>query len=396
MASDLRLGILGGGQLARMLAEAAEACDISVRVYVESSRDPAAQVVDQFIKGSLTNEAELRRFFETVDVVTFENEFVDCDLLQRISDGLDLRFIPSLDSIRCLQDKLHQKKLLKKLGILSSEYLEVDASVEDCMNALKHFGGDAVLKWARLGYDGKGTFFLSANSDLKQLELFLEEARKKYVDLFAERKINFVRELAIQSAHSTSGDLVHYPLVISQQDRGVCRTVTGPAVKLGVSKSLETEAKAAMTAIAKALPIYGVFAAEFFEGVDGRLYVNELAPRVHNSGHYSLVGAVSSQFENHIRAVMGEDLGSVEASPFFAMVNLLGPFELKGKIAAVAPKTPSGFSLYWYGKSEVRRGRKMGHLAAKFQSETDFQKGLEIMNQYEQDWSRSIIEKDVG
>lgn len=390
MQPELRLGILGGGQLARMLAEAAEKLEVNTRVYVQSSRDSAAQVVDEFVKGSLKDESELRRFLETVDVVTFENEFVNCDLLQRASMGLDLRFVPSLDAIRQMQDKLKQKALLIKLGIRSAEYLEINPVDNDWKLAVKTFGGSAVLKWAQLGYDGKGTFFATHQTRDEDARTFLDEAQSKGVKVFAERKINFVRELAIQSAHSIDGSIVHYPLVVSEQERGVCRWVRGPARALDVAEILESQAQEAMKKVAKSLSIFGVFAMEFFEGKDGLLYVNELAPRVHNTGHYSIEAAKTSQFENHIRAILGENLGEIEHTPYFAMLNLLGPFELTKAVSGKAPVADDGVKTYWYGKGDIRAGRKMGHLTGWANSRDEFQKVLERMARVEQNWAESV------
>lgn len=221
MRSDLRIGILGGGQLARMLAEAAEKLEVNVRVYVESSRDPAARVVDEFVKGSLNDQNELRRFFQTVDLVIFENEFVNCNLLERAAAGLELRFIPNLEAIRCLQNKLNQKTLLNRLQILTADHFEILSEGSELKNAISKWKGEAVIKWAQLGYDGKGTFFLSEKTKPADIEIFLNEAKKKNILAFAEEKIKFKRELAIQSAHSANGDLVHYPLVISEDRKSV-------------------------------------------------------------------------------------------------------------------------------------------------------------------------------
>lgn len=393
MTSRPRLGILGGGQLARMLAEAAQKLEVEIRVLVESSRDPAAQVVDEFVRGGLNDEGELRRFFETVDLVTFENEFVNCKLLENAARELDLRFSPSLESIRTLQNKLKQKKLLQQLKIRCTKFVEIDGSVASIEGVLKEFNGCAVLKWAELGYDGKGTFFLSAGSSPADLANFIAEAKKNGVQIFAEEKIDFLRELAIQSVHSVRGELIHYPLVISEQDRGVCRVVRGPAKSLGVDTSLEILAKEAMTKIAKTLPIYGTFAAEFFEDREGQLWINELAPRVHNTGHYSLVAAQTSQFENHILGILGEPLRSTETAPYFAMVNLLGPFELKSAKLVDGPNSIDDISAYWYGKSEVRAGRKMGHLAGFAKTAEGLENLLERMRKLEQNWSTKVMEK---
>ncbi|MGZ3708970.1 MAG: ATP-grasp domain-containing protein, partial [Bdellovibrionota bacterium] len=200
-----RLGILGDGQLARMLAQAAAAMGISP--------DPVSL--------AKLDLARARKWLRSVDAVIFENEFVDCDLLARAAKGSRAVFAPGLPVIRLLQDKLHQKGLLDRLGIPNASW-EV---VLDHEQALRAFDGEAVLKWSRQGYDGKGVLVLPSKGSKE----FVALATKRKIPVFAERRIPFVRELAIVACRSAGGEFVHYPLVISEQEHGICRRVLGPA-----------------------------------------------------------------------------------------------------------------------------------------------------------------------
>jgi 5-(carboxyamino)imidazole ribonucleotide synthase len=361
------VGILGGGQLARMLAEAAHRLGISVTVFTARADDPAAQVTTRHILGSMSDRQALQQFLASVDVVVFESEFFDTALLADAAHDRNVRFAPSLDAIRQLQDKLTQKELLDRLGIATATHLipRKDESIDDFVSrALDALGGAAVLKWARLGYDGKGVLIVDG-SDASRMEAraFASAANEKNVPLFAERRIDFVRELAVVATRSTRGEFIAYPLVISEQQRSICKLVTGPATALGVSAELEHQAHDAARALAGALDYTGTFAIEFFETREGALLVNEIAPRVHNSGHYTQDACATSQFENHWRAVLGMPLGNVQPRHGFAMLNLLGPEGIERANDDVQPPFPSKRGhVHWYGKSRIVPWRKLGHV----------------------------------
>jgi 5-(carboxyamino)imidazole ribonucleotide synthase len=385
-----KVGILGGGQLARMLVEAGkklsqEKIGLDIAVFLSDPSEPAAHITRNYQIGSPSKLEDLRNFFKNLDVLIFENEFLDVPLLTKAAEGLKVEFFPSLKAIELTQDKLSQKKILNDLQIPTS----IHHIVSSLSDVEKYFPAEAVLKWSRGGYDGKGTFFWKKNQSREKAEAFLKNSSST---IYAEEKISFVRELAIQVSHSVSGEIVFFPLVISEQRDGVCHLVKGPASALGVSPSLESAAKVYAEKIAKTVPIVGTFAIEFFETTDGKLLVNELAPRVHNSGHYTLSAANVSQFENHLRAVLGMPLQTVTTSPYFGMLNLLGPKHLasakKSKLPSQPPKET--LSLYWYEKSEIRSGRKMGHINFSAKSLDEMNESLKALETYEQDWIKTL------
>jgi 5-(carboxyamino)imidazole ribonucleotide synthase len=365
------VGIIGGGQLARMLAESAHRLGLHPIVLAASSDDPAARLAPDALYGSWQDPVVLRRFFLQAPLVAFENEFVPCEALEQASAGLGTRFLPELGTLFQLQDKIRQKEILYRLGIPTSPYevLPRDARPDEWVRAMyARFEGAVVFKWAQLGYDGKGTCITDHADEAAR---FCAEAAARGMRVFVERRVAFRRELAVVACHSTSGEFAAYPLVISQQANGICRLVSGPATALGVEGRLEPVAHGYARKLAEALPIHGTFAVELFETPEGELWVNELAPRVHNTGHYTQDAAATSQFENHWRAVLGLPLGDVATAPGFAMLNLLGP----GEPPRLLPPLSSRVHLHWYGKRESRPGRKLGHLNGRAGSAAEV-KGL--------------------
>lgn len=390
--SEIRIGVLGAGQLARMLVEAGRHIRLDIKVFAERENEPACFVTPNVVIQDPKNPLDLRKFFESCDIITFENEFVDCDLIERAAIGLKVQFRPSLDSVRCMQNKLVQKKLLLELRIPSAPF-EIVHNAEMAMKSLDHFRTEVVLKWDRLGYDGKGVFFLDKKTPIELVQGFFEEAAKREAVVFAEQKMSYSSELAILGVRSVHDDFRAYPLVISEQEKGVCRWVKGPAKSLGVSRSRDAEAVAYAEAISKALQYIGLFAIELFEMPDGRLVVNELAPRVHNSGHYTQFASDTSQFENHLRALSGTVLGNTDTTPYFAMLNLLGPFQFK-EVKVATPPVPTSHSniqIYWYDKAELKAGRKMGHINGKASTPFEYETLLETMSEYEKTWAKMGI-----
>jgi len=346
-----------------MLAESALRLGLKPRVLAGNSSDPAAQLCPDSIFGSWNDPVVLRRFLSQVSVVAFENEFIPCDLLQEAADGLSVRFFPRIEILFQLQDKIRQKDILEKLKIPTAPH-EVFSEKEGlrswCQRQMGKYPEGTVLKWAQLGYDGKGTWISSETRQLESAVEFCQEAVRRKVPLYSEQKVAFRRELSVVACRSTTGEFKAYPLVISVQSGGVCRLVTGPAVRLGVSPQLEKQAHQHARTLAENLDLHGTFAIEFFEMLDGSLWVNEIAPRVHNTGHFTQDGSATSQFENHWRAGLGLSLGDVDCAPGFAMLNLLGP-NVEAKSAEL-PRVTARTHLHWYGKSELRAGRKLGHI----------------------------------
>jgi 5-(carboxyamino)imidazole ribonucleotide synthase len=347
-----RLGILGGGQLALMLSDAATWLGFEPQVYRGgwSEKDLPA----------------LTGFLSAVDIVGFESEFVPTDVLRKAAAGLKCRFLPDLDAMERMRDKLQQKAALATLNIPTSPWVQLPAGAHwgGLREGLwKKFPQGMALKWAQLGYDGLGTCLLKRGADESVVEPFLVRAREKGVEVFAEELVPFEYEVAVVCARTESGLSQCYPLVISENRGGVCHKVFGPATKLGVAAAIEAQAQDSARRLGAAVGWVGSYALEFFLTKDRHLLVNEIAPRVHNTGHYSQDACMVSQFENHWLTLLGQRPVSPEPAASFAMLNLLGPVGPRRELKEPpALKLPAEAQLQWYGKTEVRPGRKMGHV----------------------------------
>ncbi len=377
MGNGARWGIIGDGQLARMLALGAYPLGIRPVVLTDNPDSPAGQVAPLQCQGSVRHSADLRKLLRQVDGAVIESEFVDCDALE--ATGLAAKVFPSIDAIRVLQDKLQQKKTLRALGIHSADFHEVPAGIGagdfvEWFSAITDAGAKpVVLKFATLGYDGKGVLVLDGRGglDISRATRFFERAEKLGVRLFAEDRVAYVRELAMIAVRGQNGIVHTWPLVISEQNHGICETVMGPAIDLGISRTIEDKAREACEKIGSHLGMIGVYAVEFFLQKDpacSEVLVNEIAPRVHNSGHYTQDAGCASQFENHWRAVAGLPLGSTTpVSGLFCMQNILGPAGWMNGESVLPPMVPVAmpggkFAVHWYGKKNSTPGRKLGHL----------------------------------
>jgi 5-(carboxyamino)imidazole ribonucleotide synthase len=366
------VGIIGGGQLALMLADAALRMGLKPMILVENSFSPAALAHRDIVCGASDDVAALDCFFSQASEVIFENEFVNCELLQKVGAKWGAQFLPRLEVISECQDKLNQKRLFQKLKLPSSEFIVLDDlqnPLSQLTEALNRWEWRGVLKWSRMGYDGKGVFLINNTNSkdraetLKNAIQFCQEAKKKGSQVYLERFVPFKRELAMIGVQSTLGEFVAYPLVISEQENGICSRVYGPAVSLGVDPQNEVLAAQFAKRLAQSIGLVGSFGIELFELEDGSLLVNEIAPRVHNSGHYSQNACSTDQFENHWRAVLGMPLGITQCRPAFAMVNLLGPDIPTFTANQEHIPSPGPHShVHWYGKREIRALRKLGHL----------------------------------
>jgi 5-(carboxyamino)imidazole ribonucleotide synthase len=368
-----RLGILGGGQLALMLAEAAVRQGASPVVLAPTDDAPAAAAAHDLVVGALDDPAALRRLLARVDVVTLENEFLD---LARIGDAgraspyVPLR--PGAGAVSVAQDKLAQKRLFADLNVPAAPHLVIDADDRDRDLARAHerFPGGFVLKWSRFGYDGRGNLVVhdAADPGPAAVREFRARAVARGAVVYAERKVDFAAELAMVGARDADGRMVCFPLVESRQERGVCRETRGPATALGFDPALDDAARATLAAVGEALELRGVFAIEFFLDRDGRLLANEMAPRVHNTGHFTLFGEEPSQFDLHVQAVIGRPLSTPHApAGITVMRNVLGPWDVAPGASCAMPRIapPGGAQLTWYGKSAAFAGRKLGHVTGR-------------------------------
>jgi 5-(carboxyamino)imidazole ribonucleotide synthase len=341
-----RIGILGGGQLARMLCLAAYEMGLDPYVLSQDARDPAAQVCPHWMAGDPNNPADLKQLFQQVSTVTFESEFFNADAIAaaRKEHG-EVAIAPSPQAMRQLQDRRSQKQLLVDYKIPTAPFICID-SPDDLDHVFEVFPRGCVLKKAQGGYDGYGTYLLTQPHQLNEHR---SDWRGPYI---AEAKVAFKRELALMFFRNRDGDFTSLPLVESRQKNSKCDLVLGPVQHRGINK-LTRQFQNLMAAIS----YQGALAAELFE-VGGELMVNELAPRVHNSGHYSMDAVNHSQFHLHLRAILNLPFPEIKIlTKGFVMANLIGESNKAMRI----PTQLEG-NLHWYGKEQNRPGRKMGHL----------------------------------
>ena len=387
-----KVGILGGGQLAAMLAEAALRLGLRPVVLAKGPLDPAARLVKDALYGSYEDLDLLKRFLGEVELVAFENEFIPSELLHKARHAKTY-FMPELETLRRLQDKISQKRALQSINVPTAPMLVLPEGgrVRPWLDEVdREYGSRFVLKWSRTGYDGKGVFLandpvpLSSRREL--LDKFCQASLERGGTVFAEPYVPFVRELALVACQSTNGEFKAYPLVVIEQPGGVCRWVKGPASALGVDPKLEREAFAYAKKISDGFQLQGTFAVELFELKDGGLWVNEISPRVHNSGHFTQDAAVTSQFENHWRALLGLPLGEMSTHPAFAMLNVLGPANAAQKHGWKLPPITARLHLHWYGKADLLPGRKLGHINGHVRKIEEFAELIEEMERCEQGW----------
>lgn len=345
------IGILGGGQLARMLALKAHELGLPVSILSEKADDPAAQVVRSWIQGSLKDRKTLRAFLTSCSVVTFESEFLDADVLAELEKETGIPIYPRPSAMAAVQDRLSQKNLLIKNGLPTADFIEVN-SVDDAVQAFGQLDGAVVFKKRRFGYDGYGTFVVRSKAELDAFTKSYESIPGREYGFIGERFVPFKRELAVMIARRPSGQTLQLPFVETYQQDSRCLWVKGPLQTPSLKKLGQK-----LERFLEAIDYAGVMGVELFDTGRG-LVINELAPRVHNSGHYSLDALMTDQFSLHLKAICDFALDTPRTlAKGFAMYNLLG-----SKEDAPNWKLPPGVRLHWYGKSANRAGRKMGHV----------------------------------
>lgn len=351
------VGILGGGQLALMLARAASQLGVRVRVLEPGADCPAKASVLDCVQGSWKDLSTLKSFAQGCDLLTLENEFIDSGLLHELEkEGHCV--LPSSHTMRLVQDKLIQKQTLRAGGVPVTDFLPVDSEAE-ARAALKEFGCPAVLKRRTLGYDGTGNHTVSSEPELLK---GIERLGGFSAGLYLERWCEFEKELAVMVTRGRDGKTVVYPTVETVQRNHVCSAVVAPAP---ISKELACRVQEVGLNAVEALSGVGTFGIEFFLAKSGELLINEMAPRVHNSGHYTIEACDCSQFENHIRAILGLPLGDTKLRASAAMVNLLATEVGNGYPAGLSEALGvPGACVHLYGKVSAKPGRKMGHVTA--------------------------------
>jgi 5-(carboxyamino)imidazole ribonucleotide synthase len=354
----IRLGILGGGQLAQMMTQAAISLGVDTAVFDRSPDSPAARLTHFEVAGAWENQGLLETFASMCDVVTLENEFVDADILRQL-EFAGLRVFPTAHTLAAVQDKLFQKQRFAESGLPVPRFSAADTP-RDVIAAGEQFGWPLVVKTRREGYDGKGNTTLKNQGELA---INWEGIAGGGKQLLVESYVPFVRELAVIVVRGRDGDERIYPVVETIQENHICRIVRAPAP---IPDDIADRAAELALRAVESIEGIGAFGVELFLMRDGEVLINEIAPRPHNSGHYTIEGCATSQFENHIRAVLGWALGSVEMrAPAVVMVNVLGRRDgaARGDGAKRACAV-QGAHVHVYGKREVRVGRKMGHVTA--------------------------------
>ncbi|MGA8263339.1 MAG: 5-(carboxyamino)imidazole ribonucleotide synthase [Ignavibacteriaceae bacterium] len=349
------IGILGGGQLARMSAYQAYKLGYEIAILEKSKNSPAGMMTKHEFVGWVDDKKALRNFANASDIVTLENEFVDYQKLEFV-ESLGKKVLPSPKTISLIQDKYVQKRTLKNNNIPIVDFLKVDEKTgyKKVANVL---GNKFILKSRKMGYDGYGNHSVKSERDFHE---GIEKLSSRHSELMAERFIDFNMELAIMVARSRK-EIKTYPVVQTIQKNHICHTVIAPA-QIAPSAIKKAE-KIAVEAV-KAIKGFGIFGIEMFLVNGNEILVNEMAPRPHNSGHYTIEACVTSQFENHIRSVLNLPLGSTEmVKPFAVMINLLGKREGQGVVEDYNKVLKNNnVHLHIYGKEKSRLGRKMGHI----------------------------------
>lgn len=337
------LGILGGGQLGRMLALAAARLGVRCRLY-DPAPDACAGDVSELVCGSFDDEAALGRFCNGLEVVTIEFENVPVRAAEIASRFVPVR--PGVETIAIAQDRLHERRVLSQAGFDTPMSEAID-SADDLRRAVERRDMPLLLKTRRLGYDGKGQAWLRAPADV-------EAAWRRLGGhpLLLDQVVRFEREISLLAVRGTGGMIAHYPPVENVHREGILWTSRAPAA---LEPAMLASARSRMEGMLDRLDYVGVIAVEFFD-VGGRLLANEMAPRVHNSGHWTMDGARTSQFENHVRAVLGLPIGSTEALGAAGMMNLVGSAPPLERLL-----DDETLHVHLYGK-EPRAGRKIGHV----------------------------------
>ncbi|MGJ8563895.1 MAG: 5-(carboxyamino)imidazole ribonucleotide synthase [Alphaproteobacteria bacterium] len=339
------IGILGGGQLGQMLALAATRLGFHCHIYTDTERSPAARVAAHTVHGSYDDIDKVRAFASDVDVLTYEFENVPAKTAEATQSVTKLR--PGANALETAQDRMTEKTFIRETANVPVTPFHPVNTIFDLRRILQRVELPIVLKTRRMGYDGKGQVIIRDENELEVAFKTLGD-----VPLIAEEFIAFKREVSVIAARSATGETTSYPLIENVHNNHILHMSTSPTT------GDDGRARAMAIQILDALEYVGVLAVEFFECENGDLLVNEIAPRVHNSGHWTQNAGCIDQFELHIRAIAGWPLGDTEPQHAVQMLNLIGEDASMWPQLAKDPKT----FIHLYGKKETRKGRKMGHV----------------------------------
>ncbi|MGB3668737.1 MAG: 5-(carboxyamino)imidazole ribonucleotide synthase [Phormidesmis sp.] len=381
-----RVGVIGGGQLAWMMADGAKALRLELVIQTPNRDDPACAIAHQTILGPVADATITAKLATHCDVITFENEFIDLPALRKL-EAAGTVFYPQLDCLAPLLDKYDQRQYCDRLNLPSPPFatLHSEADLPQLSQKVNAVGLPLALKTRRHGYDGQGTFILET---LEAVESTWQSLG--YQPVLLEAFVDFEKELAVMVARSYAGEVAVYPVVETEQVEQVCRRVIAPA---RVSQSVVETVSAIATQLVNSLGVIGIFGIELFLTTAGQVLINEIAPRTHNSGHYTLDACTTSQFEQQLRAVSGQPLGPVAlTSPRAVMVNLLGTEDTPaGQVSEYREQRQAIASLpnahlYWYGKTRSRIGRKLAHVTILTDTASDNATIAEIIQTVEALW----------
>ena len=358
IVSGHRIGIVGGGQLAKMTALPAMELGCEIVILEKSENTPSSSLAADILYGDWDDPANLLELANRVDIVSLENEFVDANSLKVLEEA-GHRLYPSSATIGLVQDKLIQKQALSDAGIPVTPFAAV-YSREEINHQAVQLGWPLVLKARRNGYDGKGNATLDSAADIDNAWAKLDGDNR---DLYVEGFCNFTGELAVMVTRGSDGEMVNYPVVESVQKDHICHIVRAPArIDDELANAAIELARKAVTTIDGV----GTIGVELFLTEDNHIILNEMAPRVHNSGHYTIEACDCSQFENHVRAILGLPLGSTRMiTPAAVMINMLGEEQGTGYPVGIEQALKvNGAHIHVYGKTTTNIGRKMGHITA--------------------------------
>ena len=344
------IGIIGGGQLGRMMAFSAKERGYKIAVLDPTPDCPTAQVADWHIEAAYDDEGALKELAELSDVLTYEFENVDAETIERVREQVDVTVPQGTELLVITQNRLNEKEFLKNTGIPIASYAKIETEA-DLISGLEKIGYPSVLKTIRGGYDGKGQVVLSSESDIEEALTLLQKGV-----CVLEEWVSFEKELSIMVVRNASGESVTLPVSENIHQNNILLKSIVPA---RVSEETVKEAERIGKAIAEKIQLVGALGVEFFLTASGELYTNELAPRPHNSGHYSIEACTDSQFALHIRAVCGYPLPQVDLLKPAVMINILGEhLEQALELNELEP----AWHVHDYGKKEAKTGRKMGHV----------------------------------
>ena len=347
------LGIIGGGQLGMMLTEAAQNMtdEISKIIVLDPTENcPASKVGAEQIIADFKDKNAIKKLSELSDIITYEIESGDSDTLKKLEEYTEIS--PSPDTLKTIQDKLLQKQFLQKNGIPVAEFAIIE-NKEELDQMIDKMGLPLLLKVRKDAYDGRGNYKINSKSDIDDaLDLFSGKS------LMVEKFIKFEKEVSVIAARNTKGEIATYPVVENIHENNILKMTIAPG---RVSENVKKQAERIAEKTMKVLHGAGVFGIEMFVTSDDKILINEIAPRVHNSGHHTLQSSDTSQFEQHLRAILGMNLGDVSIKSPTIMYNILGPATFQGEYNVLCPKKNNIF-LKMYGKLESKPQRKIGHI----------------------------------